>query len=52
MENNTDRDMRRLLRSTSAAMAPEEALHAQPGTLIGVSAAVALDVATVRDLAL
>jgi hypothetical protein len=40
MEHNSDRDIRRLLQSTSAAMTPDEALCAGPGALMGVSTAV------------
>lgn len=56
MANDTDRDIRRFLRSTSAAMAPDETLRARPGALIGVSTAAEsalamIDIHSIFDLA-
>jgi hypothetical protein len=48
MENNTDLDFRRFLRSTSTAMEADEALRARPGALIGISAAAESALATIE----
>src|SRR5262249_29506797 len=56
MEDSSDQDASRLLRSASAALAPDEALRAQPSALIGVSAAAAsalrsIEIRSIFDLA-
>src|SRR5262249_11692713 len=57
MNRDADLEIRRLLRSASAAVAPDEALRARPGILIGVSPAAesalaTIDVHSIFDLAL
>ncbi len=56
MEKDTKRSIERFLRSTSATLAPDEALRARPGTLIGVSPAAesalaSVDIHSIFDLA-